>query len=494
MTPQTQPLPDGQLAPGAPTVPLASDQQVTQKLPEQPTGAGAGGPVPPGSAPLPPQSAPPASVPPAPVPPASTHAPVPPAPAPPAGRPEPQPEPRLDPQPRAKRPPLRIAMTILHLAAVGVVGFTVIGLLFGALGTGLGLLLVLGIGAVVLVGLVYALFGIAWFETHRVSGLYLLDTPTLRLSPQEQPGFKGWLRSIGRQSIDGRMWRALANFGIASLMGIGVLGLAQGLVHSLIGMFRTFSVWWQPGLIGAVLCAAGIVALALLHRLISVAIVGADVKEEQLTEQVRTSTAQREGAVRAADVERTRIERDLHDGVQPRLVSVGMTLGLAQEKIDTDPEAAKALVAEAHTSTKAAITELRQLARGIYASVLDDRGLDAALSALAARSHVPVQLDVRLPERCSRDAEAAVYFAIAESLTNAAKHSRASECRVVVRVRDERTLWARVEDNGIGGATVLPGGGLDGVKNRVLAAGGTTRLDSPLGGPTTLEVSVPCAS
>jgi signal transduction histidine kinase len=265
-------------------------------------------------------------------------------------------------------------------------------------------------------------------------------------------------------------------------------------VHSVISAFRTFSVWWQPGLLSALLCAVGIVGLALLHRLISVAIVGADVKEEQLNAQVRTSTAQRESAVRAADVERTRIERDLHDGVQPRLVSVGMTLGLAQEKIDSDPEAAKALVAEAHTSTKAAITELRQLARGIYASVLDDRGLDAALSALAARSHVPVQLDVRLPSRCSRNAEAAVYFAIAESLTNAAKHSRASECRVVVRVRDGNTLWARVEDNGVGGASVLPGGGIDGVMNRVLAAGGTTRLDSPQGGPTTLEVSVPCAS
>ena len=198
--------------------------------------------------------------------------------------------------------------------------------------------------------------------------------------------------------------------------------------------------------------------------------------------------------MRASEVERTRIERDLHDGVQPRLVSVAMTLGLAQQKIDDDPAAAKALVDEAHTSTKAAITELRQLARGIHASVLDDRGLDAALSALAARSPIPVQLDVRVEGRCSAQAEAAVYFAIAESLTNAAKHSRGSEARVVVRRRDDGTLWARVEDNGIGGARVLPGGGLDGITNRILAAGGTARLDSPAGGPTALEVSVPCAS
>ncbi|HZU94257.1 MAG TPA: histidine kinase, partial [Microbacterium sp.] len=191
---------------------------------------------------------------------------------------------------------------------------------------------------------------------------------------------------------------------------------------------------------------------------------------------------------------RTRIERDLHDGVQPRLVSVGMTLGLAHQKIDDDPAAAKELISEAHTSTKAAITELRQLARGIHASVLDDRGLDAALSALASRSHIPVSLDVRMDGRCSREAEAAVYFAIAESLTNAAKHSRASEARVIVRLREGNVLWARVEDNGMGGAQVQPGGGLDGISNRILAAGGTFRLDSPFGGPTSLEVNVPCAS
>src|SRR5699024_8374949 len=235
------------------------------------------------------------------------------------------------------------------------------------------------------------------------------------------------------------------------------------------------------------------VALALLHRVLTTAIIGGGAREEQLKAEARASSAQRAGAVRAADVERTRIERDLHDGVQPRLVSVGMTLGLAQETIDSDPGAAKQLVAEAHTSTKAAITELRQLARGIHASVLDDRGLDAALSAVASRSHIPVSLDVRLPGRAGRDAEAAVYFAIAESLTNAAKHSRASSCRVTVRGRpEEGILWARVEDDGMGGARVLPGGGLDGVQNRIAALGGTSRLESPAGGPTSLEVSVPC--
>lgn len=418
----------------------------------------------------------------------------------------------------AVRPPLRLFLTVVHLAALGVIGSAVLSVLGSLLGAGLGTILILGIGAVILVGLVYALFGVAWFEVARVDGLYGFGLAPLRWRRQERPGFGGYLRMLGRQSIDGGMWRALANFTLATIAGVIVLRLVSGFVRSLFliisGITDAREITplgidlgpaWTPvfGTLGVLLCAAGILGLALLHRTLSQAIVADPHRKAELTAQAQVSAQQRAGAVRAADVERTRIERDLHDGVQPRLVSVGMTLGLAQQKIDDDPDAAKDLIAEAHTSTKAAITELRQLARGIHASVLDDRGLDAALSALAGRSHIPVQLDVRMDPSTSsgtareggcRDAEAAVYFAIAESLTNAAKHSRASECRVVVRSRPDGTIWARVEDNGVGGAQVLPGGGLDGIMNRILAAGGTSRLDSPAGGPTSLEVSVPCAS
>ncbi|MEW1962805.1 sensor histidine kinase [Microbacterium sp. NPDC077644] len=412
----------------------------------------------------------------------------------------------------AKTPPLRIFMTVLHLAGLGVIGAFALTMLSGLLGVGLGLLLVVGVGLLFLVGFVYLFYATAWFEVARASSLYRLDLPPLRWRGSRHTGFGGWLHSLWRQLIDGRTWRAIANFVIACIMGAIVVQLFESMIRAGISAFApltgadvvampllffstsSLSVWAPlVGALGVVLAAAAIVGLALLHRVLTRAIVVPN-REAELTEQVRTTSAQREGAVRAADVERTRIERDLHDGVQPRLVSVGMTLGLAQQKIDTDPDAAKQLIGEAHTSTKAAITELRQLARGIHASVLDDRGLDAALSALASRSHIPVSLDVRMNGRCSRDAEAAVYFSIAESLTNAAKHSRASECRVVVRLREGGTLWARVEDNGMGGAQVQPGGGLDGVSNRVLAAGGTFRLDSPQGGPTSLEVSVPCAS
>jgi len=406
---------------------------------------------------------------------------------------------------------LRIAGAVLQLAALGIVGPAVFSVLLTLLGTGVGLVFLLGLGLLVLLALIYALWAVAWLESARVEGLYGYGVPTPVLRRPEKPGFWGVIAMFGRQAVDASVWRGIANFAISTVLGFVVLGLlaaigsavtlvfsplfAQSGVVRLWGIGVDVPVGWSTlvGLLVAIVALAAVVGLALLHGTLS-RLVLVPSREAQLAAQARVSNEQRVGAVRAADVERTRIERDLHDGVQPRLVSVGMTLGLARQKMDADPDAAKALIDEAHTSTKAAITELRQLARGIHASVLDDRGLDAALSALAARSHVPVQLDVRLDGRCERSAEAAVYFSIAESLTNAAKHSRASGVRVSVRRRDDGTLWARVEDDGIGGARILPGGGLDGIANRILGAGGTYRLDSPNGGPTALEVSVPCAS
>jgi len=399
---------------------------------------------------------------------------------------------------------------IAQLALVGIAGSIVFTILITFLSLGVSLLVVVGIGILFLLAFLYLLFATGWIEYERVDGLYGYGLPALRTRRSGRPGFGGWLRTLWAQFTDGPMWRGVASAAISTVLGLVVLSAIGWLATSVTLMFAPLlggdqvrvpatgtrvGVEWAPvvGIVGVVVSIALLVGVAILHAVLTRAILVPS-REAVLTEQARTAGVQREGAVRASEVERTRIERDLHDGVQPRLVSVGMTLGLAQQKIDTDPAAAKALIDEAHTSTKAAITELRQLARGIHASVLDDRGLDAALSALAARSPVPVVLDVRLATRCSTHAEAAVYFAIAESLTNAAKHSRGSEARVVVRGREDGTIWARVEDNGIGGARVLPGGGLDGVTNRILAAGGTARLESPAGGPTALEVSVPCAS
>jgi signal transduction histidine kinase len=417
-------------------------------------------------------------------------------------------------EPRVRSPlasPGRISLSALHLVALGLVGPIVFTILITLLSVGLSLVLVVGIGLIFLIAFVYSLFAIGWLETARIDGLYNFGLPVRRARRSPKSGFGGFLHTIWLQFIDPGMWRGVANFAIASVLGMIVLGflglLTSGIVLSFAPIFAdagtvplgntgldVATAWAVPaGVIAAIFSLAAIIGLAILQGVIARAVLVPS-REAQLAEAARASNVQRAGAVRSAEVERTRIERDLHDGVQPRLVSVGMTLGLAQQKVDDDPAAAKALIAEAHTSTKAAITELRQLARGIHASVLDDRGLDAALSALASRSHIPVVLDVRLTARCSKAAEAAAYFVIAESLTNAAKHSRASEVRVLVREREGGMLWARVEDNGIGGAHVTPGGGIDGISQRVIGAGGSFRLDSPVGGPTTVEVSVPCAS
>jgi signal transduction histidine kinase len=405
--------------------------------------------------------------------------------------------------------PGHVAGAIAQLAALGMIGPAVFGGLFSLLGAGVGLLFAVLIGVVVLAGLVYALYAVAWFEQARLEGLYGFELPALRVRRSPKPGFVGVLHTIWLQAIDPRQWRAIASFTVSTVLGVVALLLVGAVAWGLAlavgpifgwGTSRLFGLLPLSGVAGplvgallALVAVGALVGLGLLHGVLARAILVPS-REALLEEQARTSDTRRAGAVRAAEVERTRIERDLHDGVQPRLVSIGMTLGLAQTKIDDDPETAKALVAEAHASTKSAITELRQLARGIHASVLEDRGLDAALSALASRSHIPVTLDVRLPRRCSRAAEAAVYFSIAEALTNATKHSRAGTCRVDVRVRDDGSLWARVEDDGLGGARIVPGGGLDGIVNRVAAAGGTARIDSPQGGPTTVEVTVPCAS
>src|SRR5262245_48230902 len=165
--------------------------------------------------------------------------------------------------------------------------------------------------------------------------------------------------------------------------------------------------------------------------------------------RVDTLTESRAATVDLAAEDRRRIERDLHDGVQQRLVSLAMDLGRAKEKLDTDPGRAKELVDEAHEDAKRASTEVRDLARGIHPAVLTDRGLDAALSALAARSSVPVEISVEVAERPPASAEAAAYFVVSEALANVAKHAKATRASVTVRRSGER-LTVQVQDDGVG--------------------------------------------
>jgi signal transduction histidine kinase len=210
-------------------------------------------------------------------------------------------------------------------------------------------------------------------------------------------------------------------------------------------------------------------------------------------ERIRQLEETRARSVDAAVEERRRIERDLHDGAQARLVALGLDLGLALEKMEHDPEAARELVGSAHRETQHAIAELRDLVRGFAPAVLEDRGLDAALSALASRSPVPVEVTIDVPERQPASIEASAYFIVAEALTNVARHADAHSARVLVR-RAGETLWIQVADDGVGDADAGRGTGLTGLAARAEAIDGTFTLTSPPGAGTTITVELPCAS
>jgi len=214
-------------------------------------------------------------------------------------------------------------------------------------------------------------------------------------------------------------------------------------------------------------------------------------RAEMLERRVEDLAESRAGVVDAADAERRRIERDLHDGAQQRLVSLAMNLGLARKTLRDIPPEAMQVIVEAHEEAQAAIDELRDLVRGLHPVVLEDRGLDAALSGIAARSPVPVRLDVSLPGRVSPTVEAVAYFTVSEALTNAAKHSKAS--RVDLRIRRlGDLLHITVTDDGVGGADASRGTGLTGLRKRAASVDGTLAITSPHGGPTTITMELPC--
>ncbi|HKY64899.1 MAG TPA: histidine kinase, partial [Acidimicrobiales bacterium] len=211
-------------------------------------------------------------------------------------------------------------------------------------------------------------------------------------------------------------------------------------------------------------------------------------------EQVTRLETSRTAAVDSAEAERRRIERDLHDGAQQRLVALAMGLGAARQRLESDdPEGGARMVADAHEEAKAALKEIRDLVRGIHPVILEDRGLDAALSAVVARSPVPVTLEVAVTERPSSTVESAAYFVVAEALTNVARHAHATRAAVSIARAGDR-LIVEVRDDGIGGADPRRGTGLQGLRDRVTSLGGTMHLVSPDGGPTTLLVDLPCAS
>ncbi len=258
---------------------------------------------------------------------------------------------------------------------------------------------------------------------------------------------------------------------------------------------------------GVLLLLAAPWLAALLARLDSVAaaaLLGPN-RARELERRVEDLAESRAGVLDAADLERRRIERDLHDGAQQRLVALAMNLGIARATLTDLPAEAKAVIDEAHREAKEAIEELNNLVRGLHPAVLEDRGLDAALSGVAARAPFPVELTVEIGQRPGATVEAVAYFVVSEALANVAKHARAERCRVhVVRgpssdgsardgsARGGDLLRITVTDDGVGGADPARGTGLVGLRKRVGSVDGTIMIESPLGGPTVITVELPC--
>ena len=212
---------------------------------------------------------------------------------------------------------------------------------------------------------------------------------------------------------------------------------------------------------------------------------------ESMAARIGELSTSRAETVDSQAAEIRRIERDLHDGAQARLVALSMNLGLAEQVLDTDPGLSRELIAESRQSASVALTDLRGLVRGIHPPVLADRGLMGGIQALALASPMELDVDVMLAGRPPAPVESAVYFAVAEALTNAAKHSSARTGWIWARSVGGR-LSVSVGDSGIGGAVTTPGGGLHGIERRLAAFDGTITVASPTGGPTIISMELPC--
>jgi signal transduction histidine kinase len=245
-----------------------------------------------------------------------------------------------------------------------------------------------------------------------------------------------------------------------------------------------FAVWWW-----------GVPYLMQAKAALDAALLGPTEATQRrvLEARVEELAATRSEAVDVQAAELRRIERNLHDGAQARLVASGMTLGLALDLLETDPEQARTLMAEAQETNREALSDLRTVVRGIHPPVLSDRGLVGAVEALAVQMSMPVTVTAAVDGRLPAPVESAAYFAVAECLTNAAKHAGASRVSVVM-ARSDDVLRVVVEDDGRGGARRDPDGGLAGIERRLAVFDGTVQVDSPAGGPTRITLVVPCAS
>jgi len=277
-----------------------------------------------------------------------------------------------------------------------------------------------------------------------------------------------WLVSGGSLTLRG-YWIGLIRIdGLLSILYAAVIGSALMALGFLIGpwLLRLHGRW------AAWLLGSGTAGL------------------RERVDKLETSRAQTRDDAAA---ELSRIEREVHDATQSRLVAIGLTLGTAEAVMAEDPDKARELIAKARDDSTTALAELRDLMRGIRPPVLADRGLGAALESLALDAAITVTTHIDLPHRLDHALEAAAYFSVREMLTNAIKHGGASNVTIAVRV-DKESLVITVADDGQGGATILPGHGLHGTRRRLAAFDGTMAIDSPAGGPTVVRIEVPCGS
>lgn len=356
--------------------------------------------------------------------------------------------------------------------------------------------------------------GLASLERSRIATLLDLELA----DPVDPLRKRGWIRRLWERTLSWPRWKEMIHHVVELPLGllsfavvfgvwcwsIAMLGL-PAYVQELPDESAKFWLFEVSQGAGAVLASiAGIVgllvvapwvtrAVAAVHRRWAALLLGPR-RDAILVETVTRLETSRSAAVDSAEAERRRIERDLHDGAQQRLVALAASLGEARMKLDAgETEAGQALVVGAHQEAKAALKEIRDLVRGIHPVILEDRGLDAALSAVVARAPIPVTLTVEVAERPPPTIESTAYFVVNEALTNVARHSSATRASVAV-VRAGDRLVVEVRDDGIGGADASRGTGLQGLRDRVAAVGGNMHVISPDGGPTTISVEVPCAS
>ncbi|MEV6420444.1 sensor domain-containing protein [Streptomyces sp. NPDC051662] len=351
--------------------------------------------------------------------------------------------------------------------------------------------LVIGVGAVFLLGVALSGVVVTRFERWRLRLVDLDPVPDPHQAP-ERTGPRGWLRTRLREPAT---WRELGFTAVSltALWWMDLLVLGFALAVPVLVMLSPVDDpdAWPLLIVGLCLLPAApytITAWAGARAAITRLMLAP--RDSELGRRLTDVRASRARLVDAFDAERRRIERDLHDGAQQRLVSLNVMLGLA--RLDAEPGSSLAgQLGNAQEQITLAVDELRELSRGVHPKALTDHGLTAAVENLATRSVLPVTADIRLPRRVPVSVETTAYFVIAEALTNATKHSHATRARVHARL-DTDVLTLSISDNGVGGADPEAGTGLIGLADRVAAADGRLRVSSPRGGPTLLHVELPC--